>query len=613
MPSPSPTKNKDRKSDQSTSSLTPSRRSLYRGSAGPQGQSVSPKKRQAKTPLHIRMNLTETQMERITDAFTNKVNSSPGRARRRLEETPTKSTPQSQQGSSSRHKMTYSLSSSGDDDEESRVASTTFSDLMPRRQGDIFAASLAERRQQPPPAPIQVRDSRAAARTPHRAQLESVSHAVSPLSPPREGRQGGTGSGEVSPYHRSGQPESFYTRNTTSGSSDANVNGPVMDMYKAWAQRASPMEYPEPPPRVQSVAQRPRRSKSTSDGLVSDGLRFSEGPPPPLPIQNPARGSAVQSADSPPFSPLALYFRGNDFPSVKKGEKTMIGHNGWLERTGKALEKAKKAPQKKAGLLESIKKIAKDMTAEFSNPNRRSQSAAKEAGAAHVPISLNAREQSLLYCELEFHLTSALNDFITAELDKGHLVPDNLKKISDWWNGQGRPKVVGFRYDLETQLGLVGLHVNDFNFYGRRQSNPIEIAGLLDAMKTNARQIRVRTFCQPDPVIAKQLVDAQSLFNMINASNAQQAALAEIAQFFKVIVERERDYRERRVREVRKTRMPQPQRDTADSEWQQPHQAQQAQQQLQQQRERFDIDRAAYEARRAHGYEVVEDPLPYAR
>lgn len=241
------------------------------------------------------------------------------------------------------------------------MASTTFSDLMPRREGDIFAASLAERRQQLPPAPIQVGDSRATGRTPHRVQLESVSQAVSPLSPPRGGHQGPTSSGEVSPYYPSGQPESFYARNTNSDSSDANVNGPVMDMYKAWAQRTSPMEYPEPPLQVQNLAQRPRRSKSTSDGLLSDGLRFSEGPPPPLPPQNPAQGAAVQSGDSPPFSPLALYFRGNDFPSTKKGGKIMIGHNGWLERTGKALEKVKTVPQKKAGILESIKKIAKDM------------------------------------------------------------------------------------------------------------------------------------------------------------------------------------------------------------------------------------------------------------
>ena len=157
-----------------------------------------------------------------------------------------------------------------------------------------------------------------------------------------------------------------------------------------------------------------------------------------------------------------------------------------------------------------------------------------------MAISLDTREQSLLYCELEFHLTSALNDYITAEFHRGHLLPDNLKKISDNWLQKGRPRVTGFRYDLETQLELVGLHLNEFNFYGRRQSNPAEIMGLLHAMKTNARAMRVRTFCHPDSVIAKQLVDSQSLFNLVNVSNAQHLALAEIGHFVRMIVERER-------------------------------------------------------------------------
>lgn len=374
----------------------------------------------------------------------------------------------------------------------------------------------------------------------------------------------------------------------------------------------SPVERVERPPRVQSLARRPRRSKNTSEGLGSDILRrpdgfFSPFPPPPLPTQAqaPARDAAgVQNVESPLFSPLALYFRGNGFPTAKKGEKTMIGRNGWLERTGRdSPDKRKKTGQKKAGILESIKKIAKDMTAEFHYANRRSQPSTREIGASHVPISLDAREQSLLYCELEFHMTMALNDYMTAELDKGHLVADNLKKISDWWTSQGRPKVVGFRYDLETQLELVNLHIHDFNFYGRRQSSPVEIAGLVGAMKTNVRQMRVHTFCQPDSVIAKQLVDAQSLFNMMNVRNAQQIALAEIAQFFKVIVERERDYRQWRVREVRKTRIAQPGQGVVDVEWQQ---------QQRQPRERFESGRVAYEAR-DHGYQVEEDPLPSAR
>lgn len=176
--------------------------------------------------------------------------------------------------------------------------------------------------------------------------------------------------------------------------------------------------------------------------------------------------------------------------------------------------------------------------------SRRVQSAIRPRPTSQVAISLNAREQSLLYCELEFNLSTALNDYITVQLDKGRLVPDKLKKVADAWHNKGRPKVVGFRYDLETQLELINLHVDDFRFYGRRQADPVEIGGLLHAMKVNARAMCVRTLCQPDSVIAKQLVDTQSTFKMLDVPDYQQRALADIAQFFKAIVEREQDARE---------------------------------------------------------------------
>lgn len=131
---------------------------------------------------------------------------------------------------------------------------------------------------------------------------------------------------------------------------------------------------------------------------------------------------------------------------------------------------------------------------------------------------------------------------------------DKLKRITDAWLQLGRTRVVGFRYDLETQLELVSLHMDDFVFTGRRQCNPSEISGLLHAMKTNARSMRVRTFCQPDTVIVKQILDAQSLFNMIGVGRAEDMALAEIAQFFRFVVERERDRVEKESTKARKSR-----------------------------------------------------------
>ncbi|KAM0514725.1 hypothetical protein ACHAPS_009324 [Verticillium nonalfalfae] len=193
--------------------------------------------------------------------------------------------------------------------------------------------------------------------------------------------------------------------------------------------------------------------------------------------------------------------------------------------------------------------MAKGMTE--SKNVRRPREVEKDANppkADKLAISLDPREQSLLYCELEFQVSNAIHAYITNELGHGRLDTDKLKVIANGWKGKGRPRVVGFRYDLETQLELINLHLTDFRFFGRRQGNPLEIAGLLHAMKVNARAMRIRTFCQPDSVIAKQLVDSQSLFNTIGCSDVQQVALAEIAQFFKVIVERERSYRNQLTR-----------------------------------------------------------------
>ena len=187
---------------------------------------------------------------------------------------------------------------------------------------------------------------------------------------------------------------------------------------------------------------------------------------------------------------------------------------------------------------------------EIHHPGRRLADHAKASSGTQLAISLNAREQSLLYCELEYHMAAVLNSYISSELDKGHLVPDSFKKIADTWYQLGRPRVVGFRFDLETQIDLVALHVDEFTFYGRRQCNPVEIASLLQTVKVNARAMRIRTFCQPDSVIAKQLVDAQALFDLIGVPNSGQVALTEIVQFFKVIVERERDYRQQRNDDV---------------------------------------------------------------
>lgn len=179
---------------------------------------------------------------------------------------------------------------------------------------------------------------------------------------------------------------------------------------------------------------------------------------------------------------------------------------------------------------------------------RRTRDSEKERDTSRnrLAVSVDPREQSLLYCELEFALTNALNNYITCQFNAGLLDADKLKKIADSWQQKGRPKVVGFRYDLETQLELVRLHAAQFRFYSRSITIAM-LNGNLEMMKVNARAIRIRTFCQPDTVIAKQLLDAQGLFNILGCSEREQIQLAEIVQFFKTVLERERFFQAKRA------------------------------------------------------------------
>lgn len=251
------------------------------------------------------------------------------------------------------------------------------------------------------------------------------------------------------------------------------------------------------------------------------------------------------------YSPLSDYLS----VQAKPIRKQLVGAHGWLERTTDGSGKQhisdqkpipKTTPQKKGGFIDSLRKMAKEMTTSAkditSSASRKPRD--KDKRGSRLTVSLDPREQSLLYCELEFLLTTALDGYISSQFNAGRLEADKYKKIVDGWQQRGRPKVIGFRYDLETQLDLIILHSDDFRFYGKRAGLIAAVNGVLDMMRVDARAMRIRTFCQPDTVIAKQLLDSQSLFNLVGCCEQQQIQLAEVIQFFKVILEREQNFRQ---------------------------------------------------------------------
>ncbi|OLN91995.1 hypothetical protein CCHL11_01656 [Colletotrichum chlorophyti] len=506
-------------------------------------RSPSPRKHKPNKSVQINLNLTENQMDRLTDVFASN-SDSPSRRGRTDNFTRSRSPVGASNFAVPRAHKTHDYRENhpqGTDGQEGHKTgqdghesdSTTFSELMPnstQKATDYIASNIAERRRHQTPAPVHVEDRRQYTTLldtykdmPPSSVAKPVANPVTPdnLSPTSFGQVDSSSiysqqDNEPSPLHIQRDDIPRHIEN-------------VLQSYSGWKGPNAPAL----PPGM------PNRGGDQEHALHRGRLDDLKQP--------------VMDA-SQIYSPLRPYFAFKEMPLQKIAGKTLIREQGWLERPNNTPEHKKDSSPKKPGLLDSLKKIAKEMTE--SKANRRPRDSEKDVKSQQVTISLDPREQSLLYCELEFHVSNALNTYITNELNHGRLNPDKLKKVADGWNQKGRPRVIGFRFDLETQLELVHLHINEFRFFGRRQGNPVEIAGLLHAMKVNARAMRTRTYCQPDSVVAKQLVDSQSFCNTIGCSDAQQIAIAEIAQFFKVIVEREQAYRERLARENRATILP---------------------------------------------------------
>ncbi|KAI4593285.1 hypothetical protein KJ359_010013 [Pestalotiopsis sp. 9143b] len=258
------------------------------------------------------------------------------------------------------------------------------------------------------------------------------------------------------------------------------------------------------------------------------------------------------SAVTDQFSPLTPWVLGFD---QRKATKNLFGDNGWLQDASEKAEtaetkskKSQSSSSKTAGFLEGIKKMAREIAevTTFKTGNSRALSETH-----HITVSLDPREQSLLYCELEFALSEALNTYLQSQFNGGRLDPNKLKAVSDKWYARGRPRVLGFRYDLETQLDLISLHSGEFRFYGVPSGSAASVAGLLAVMKGNARTMRVRHLAQPDAVAAKHILDAQALLRLLGAGENVQLAVAECSEFYKRAVERKKAEAEAAERQSR--------------------------------------------------------------
>ena len=229
---------------------------------------------------------------------------------------------------------------------------TEFEDKMPLPPQRASTMTLAERRQRSTPAPIRIVDARHFVNAvPRRSHMESVPNVMSPLNP-REIYNAGRGPETQSSFypstlHTSQRPEPLNIRRSEDHHVARTPDNPF-ETFGEWLPR--PRSEDSPPKEL-------HRSKSAAVGLESRHREASTSPE--------KEGLDLEINDTPAFSPFPYYFRGEDFPSQRMGQKTLIGEGGWLERTDEGPDKSIKGA-KKGGFINGIKRLAKDIV---SNPN----------------------------------------------------------------------------------------------------------------------------------------------------------------------------------------------------------------------------------------------------
>lgn len=143
-------------------------------------------------------------------------------------------------------------------------------------------------------------------------------------------------------------------------------------------------------------------------------------------------------------------------------------------------------------------------------------------------ISLSPYAQADIYMQLELLLQEETNEFIKDQLAKCNVSVDSVRKVVENWQNKGRSQVVEFRYDLSTQRDLVVYNIDTMEFGGINAFNQHKVRNILTIWKVLAKELSLRTFCQPDSAVKKHLRDAEQVFKFIDASMDGMFAYADI-------------------------------------------------------------------------------------
>ena len=125
-------------------------------------------------------------------------------------------------------------------------------------------------------------------------------------------------------------------------------------------------------------------------------------------------------------------------------------------------------------------------------------------------------------------LLATANRYLMTQRSEGRISIESLVKVTQYWRGKNRPGVIEFQYDQLTQHDLVFYNVKSVRFYGPNADHSQVINAMMIAWKSMAKEMSVRTFCNPDSMIRKHMHDCYKILEMLGAPLVTFLAFQEI-------------------------------------------------------------------------------------
>lgn len=152
-------------------------------------------------------------------------------------------------------------------------------------------------------------------------------------------------------------------------------------------------------------------------------------------------------------------------------------------------------------------------------------------------VSLSPPFQARLYSEMELMIVATANQYLQVQQREGRMSIDSLTRVLETWASKNRPQVIEFLFDQATQRELILHNLRSFRFYGPRAENIISVNSMLQNWKALAREMSVRNFCAPDPMVRKNVLDAFRVLEMLGAPAVTIAAFSEISKKVERLIE----------------------------------------------------------------------------